>query len=290
MKAARSPLLGAVAILAALLSCKSQEKSSAESAPAASSAAPIATSTDVTFTRVVPKVGTKVNVSRKTTMKFTMAGKVMRENTTLEGSVVVKASDEHRVTRAEIDVREMFTTSQQGTGAEKRSVSPLAGSRYTVTRQEDGKLAAVDANGTKVAAATLKLLDEDFASVFEKNQAGAFLPDRPVKLEEKLTPPSDALLTTLGLKDDGKTIFDGAEFFLRKSDPTGATFDTTMTLTQDIGSGMRLRVKLKGALVLRPTVTWMTSVDLKGPLLLLDRKGDEKGSGDFSLAVQQTYE
>lgn len=288
--AARSPLLGAFTLIAALLACKSSDKPSTETQPVAPGVAPVAAAGEVTFTRVVPKAGTKATVTRKTNMKFTMSGKVVRETTTAGSVFLVKSSDDFRITRAEIDVKELYTTSQEGTGAEKKSVSPLAGSRYVVTRYDDGNLGAVDGGGSKVASTTLKLIKDEFGGVFEKSNDGAFLPDRPVKLEEKLTPSSDALLKTLGLKDDGKAVFDGAEFFLRKSEAAHATFDTTMTLTQDIGSGMRLRVKFKGDLVLRPDVTWATSVELKGPLTLLDRKGDEKGSGEFSLSINQTFE
>src|SRR5688572_29853701 len=140
---ARSVVLVSV-LVGALLGCKafSKDEGSADkgdaappaTAAAAPSAAPAAS--DVTFTKKVPKPGIKGATTRKTASKFTMSGKTFRENSFMQGDFVVKESDEFRVTKAMVDVKELYTTSQEGTGSEKRSVSPLAGSSYIVTRSE----------------------------------------------------------------------------------------------------------------------------------------------------------
>ena len=246
--------------------------------------------TEQAFTNLVPKAGTKVTADRRTNMKFTMAGKVFREATALEASFDVQASDEFRVNKGALDIKELYTVSQEGTGAEKKSVSPLAGSRYVVSRADDGKLSSLDSSGNKTPAAQVKLIKDEFGDAFEKNQTGAFLPDRPVKIGEKLTPASDAMLKMLALKDDGNTLIDGTEFFLRSSANDRATFDVTMTMTQKlVGSGLRLRAKLKGTIEIQPTGTWLVAVDLKGPLTLLDGSGNEKGTGDLSVFLAQRY-
>ncbi len=287
--ALRSLLPGVVVVVSALLACKSADKSS-EQQQAAPVVAPAAPANEIVFQRMVPKAGSRSSISRKTTSKFTMGSKTFRETSTLEATSTVKSSDEFRVTKASLEVKDLHTTSQEGSGTEKKSVSPLSGSTYVITRYDDGKLGAVDTGGTQVAAATLKLIGDEFKGVFEKNEDGAFLPDRPVKLEEKFMPASDALLKLLGAKDDGKTTFDGAEFILKRNDGASVSFDTIMTMTQDIGNGLRLRVKFKGNIDFKPFGTWVTGVDLKGPLSLLDKKGDEKGSGDITVAIKQTFE
>jgi hypothetical protein len=218
-------------------------------------------------------------------------GKTYRESSLLNSSFEVKASDEFRITKASIEVEDLYTTSQEGTGTEKRSVSPLAGSTYLVTRNEDGKLSAQDANGNKVPAATLKLIKDEFGGSFEKSQDAAFLPDRPLKLEEKLMPASDSMLSALSIKDDGNTLIDGTEFFLRSAADGKASFDATMTMTQKVPSaGLRVRSKLKGKLEMRPDGAWIVGVNLKGPITILDSSGNEKGSGELSIAGAQTFE
>lgn len=285
-------------LLSTLLGCKlfsnSTDDSSAkaEASAATPAAAPSAAqpASEVAFQPKVPKAGTKASVTRKTSSKFTMAGKTFRESSFLQSDFLVKESDEFRVTKGSIDVKEFYTTSQEGTGSEKRSVSPLAGSSYVVARAEDGKLSAQDTGGNPVPAATLKLIKDEYASSFEKNQDAAFLPGRPLKLEEKLMPASDAMLKTLGIKDDGTTLIDGTEFFLRSVADGKASFDVSMTMTQKIpNAGLRVRSKLNGKLEMRPDGAWVVGFDLKGPITILDGSGNEKGSGELSIVATQTF-
>jgi len=297
---ARSVVLVSV-LVSSLLGCKAFSKltedgadkgeaTAAASAAAPPSAAPAAPS-ELVFTKKVPKPGIKGATTRKTASKFTMSGKTFRENSFMQGDFVVKESDEFRVTKASVDVKELYTTSQEGTGSEKRSVSPLAGSSYIVTRAEDGKLSAQDSGGNKVPAATLKLIKDEFGSSFEKNQDAAFLPDRPLKLEEKLMPASDSMLRALGIKDDGNTVIDGTEFFLRSTADGKAKFDATMTMTQKIpGAGLRVRAKLSGNLEMVTDGAWIVAIDLKGPITILDGSGNEKGTGDLSIVGTQTFQ
>ncbi len=238
----------------------------------------------------MPKPGTKVSAKRKTDIKFTMSGKVFRDTSGLEATFEVQSADEFRVTKAALDIKEMYTIKQEGSGDEKRSVSPLSGSRYVVTRTDDGKLSALDGSGNKIAANQLKLIKDEFASAFEKDQTGAFLPDRPLKPGERFSPPSDAVLKMLDIKDDGKTTMDGIEFTFASGSADRANFDVSMTLTQNIGFGLRLRAKLKGQIAIKPQGSWLLGVDLKGPIELIDNSGKEKGTGDLSVTATQTYD
>lgn len=265
--------------------------SAAPAAPAPSSPPAPSEPTEVAFVKKVPAAGTKASFTRKTSSKFTMGDKAFRESSVMEAAFEVKVSDEFRVTKGSVDVKELYTTSQDGTGSEKKSVSPLAGSAYVVTRDDDGKLTALNSGGDKVPAATVKLIKDEFGSFFEKSRDADFLPERALKLEEKLMPSSDTMLSALGIKDDGNTLIDGTEFFLTKIEAERAHFDVTLTMTQKIASaGLRVRAKLKGALQVRPDGAWIVGIDLKGPLTILDAKGNEKGTGDLSIAAGQTLE
>ncbi len=276
--------LGAVAILLlSLSSCKVKGD-----AVGSDAAATTAASTDVSFVKSVPKAGTKLTATNKMTMKFTFGGKTFRETEQQTTAVEVEASDEFRVTKAALDVKELFSTKQEGTGDEKKSVNPLAGSRFVVSRTDDGKLSALDSGGAKVSGPNMKELQGHYADVFEKDKAAEFLPNRALKVGEKLVPSTDSVLDMIGIKDDGKTTVDGVEFILKSATADQAEFGVSFTFTQKIDGGLRLRAKLEGTIGVNPKGSRITTVSLKGPLTILDGKGDDKGSGDLSLNGTET--
>jgi hypothetical protein len=290
-------LLSLALLVSVLFACKgvkdliSDDKASAASsaAVAPSAPAPVATaSNEVTFVKAVPKAGTKENAKSHSNVKFTFQGQVIRSTEETSVDVEVQNADEFRVTKAALDVKELYTTNQQGTGNETKSVSPLAGSRFVVTRGDDGKLSALDGAGSKVAAPQRTLLEKHFGTIFERDKTREFLPNRPVKIGEKLIPSSDAVLGLLGQKDDGKSTVDGVEFILRTSTPDKATFAVSLTFTQKLDGGIRLRAKLDGTIDVRPKDSEVVNVSLKGPLALLDAQGNEKGTGDLGFNGEQT--
>jgi hypothetical protein len=265
----------------------------AQSAEPAVSAAPPppsapAAPTEITFKKSVPKVGAKVKADTNTTVKFTVQDKVIRSAEVGSVTVEVQASDEFRITKAALDVKELYETSQEGTGAEKKSVSPLSGSRFIVTRADDGKLSALDSSGSKVASTQISQIDKHYRTIFERDKSREFLPNRAVKIGEKLTPPADAVLALLGQKDDGKSTVDGAEFILRSGTEEKATFAVSLTFTQKLSGAMRLRAKLEGTIDVQPKDSAFPNVTLKGPLSLLDAAGNDKGSGELTFTGSET--
>lgn len=278
-----------VVCLASLPGCSKVLENLAKQAEAGATSEPAPT-TDVTFARRPPKSGSKVTLSQKMALKFTFEGKVFRETTDDQALVSVQASDEFRVTKATIDVKQLITTKQEGIGDEKRSVNPIAGSRFVVSRGDNGKLTAQDAGGAKIAAAQLAQLQEHYDTLFETDKTKEFLPARPVKVGEKLIPSSDAMLKLLGQKDDGSTVIDGVEFILQPSTAQRAPFAVTLTITQKIDPRTRLRSKLAGTIDVRPTDGEISAITLKGPLSILDAGGNEKGSGDLAIDATATFQ
>ena len=282
-------LVTAALVLALLPGCSKIIQNLAEAGAGADAAAAEAKTNEVTFVRHPPKSGSKVNVATKTSVKFTFGGKVFREVTEDSAQVSVEASDEFRVTKASIEVKQLFVTKQEGTGDEKRSVNPLAGSRFIVTRNDDGKLSALDSGGAKVAAPQMAQIQEHFGTLFETDKTQEFLPKRPVKIGEKLIPSSDAVLKLLGQKDDGSTVIDGVEFILQSGTADRAVFNVTLTFTQKLDPRTRLRAKLAGTLEVRPKDSEISGISLKGPLTILDQGGNDKGSGDLSIDATATF-
>ncbi len=285
----RSTRLVALVVTLGLCSCTklmpaTKEDAAVAVAPPSATAAPAAT--EVSFTKKPPKARTKGETTASSKLKFTYQGKVFREENESVAAIEVQASDEFRVTKAAIEVKKLSTTKQEGTAAEKRSTNPLAGSRYIVSRSDDGKLSALDSAGSPVAPALLAELKEHFGDSLERDKTTDFLPKRPVKIGEKLIPSADAVLKLLGQKDDGSATVDGVELILHSASGDKATFNVALTLTVKIDASLRMRSKLDGTVVLRPSDALVTAVTLKGPITLLDPKGNEKGSGD--LAVEGT--
>lgn len=270
-------------LLGVLLACKGTSEK-ATPTPSGTVATTAAKTTDVTFVKGVPKPGSKIGQSTKTSFKFTFAGKAYREEEESVANVDVQAADEFRVTKAAIDVKTLVATKQEGTGGEKRSVNPLAGSRYVLSRTDDGKVSALSSAGTPVPASVLAQLKEHFGDVVEKDTTRDFLPTRPVKIGEKFVPSSDSMLKLLGQKDDGSTTVDGVELILNSATGDKATFNVSMTFTTKLDAHTRLRAKLDGTVDLRPKDSEVTALSVKGPLTILDAGGNEKGNGDMSFS------
>lgn len=286
----RTTLTLMVLCLCALPGCKkllqnlAEVEGGAETTPSAQAAL-----TELTFLRRPPKPGANINVTSKSSVKFTFQGKVFREVNEDSAAVSVQASDEFRVTKAAIDIKQLVTVKQEGSGDEKKSVNPLQGSRFVITRGDDAKLSALDSAGTKVSTPQLALLKEHYGTVFEADKTHEFLPKRPVKIGEKLIPSSDAVLKLLGQKDDGSTVIDGVEFILQSGTIDRAVFAITLTFTQKIDAQTRLRSKLAGTLDVRPKDSEISAISLKGPLTLLDAGGNDKGSGDLAFDSTATF-
>jgi hypothetical protein len=294
----RASVLALALLVSVLLACKGAQDllggassaSQPSAAPATQAATPTAPATpgEVTFVKSVPKAGAKATAASNTTLKFTFQGKVFRSTEVGSLAVDVQGSDEFRVTKAALDVKELYSTNQEGSGTEKKSVSPLAGSRFIVTRADDGKLSALDSSGNKLARAQMAEIEKNYRSIFERDKSREFLPNRPVKVGEKLIPAADAVLGLLGLKDDGSSTIDGVEFILSSATADNATFNVSLTLTQKIPGGMRLRAKLDGTMDVRPRDTTFSNVSLRGPITILDGQGNDKGNGELSFTGTET--
>jgi hypothetical protein len=285
------PAIAFLCCVAALLACKRNDSSPAPSATAASAAAQPAAvaANEVTFTAKVPKAGRTSTIARDLSLSLTMGGKVYRQTEHRRYKVTVKAADDIRVTRALLDIEEMFETEQEGTRTEKKTVSPLAGFKFIASRDDAKKLTAVDPDGAPVSKSLVKALDKDYADTFEKNTLGAFLPNRALKLGEKLNPSESDVMKTLGIKDDGKTSLDGIEFILKSAQAGNATFQIALTWTSKLSAVRRMRAKLAGQLTLQTATVWLVAFELQGPVTVLDSKGKEQGKGTMKFKVDQAF-
>ncbi len=285
----RLPLVLLCVCIVALLACKLKRSGAPSHGAASSSGQTAAPPSEVTFKPKIPPPGTSSTVTRSLGLKLTMGKNAYRQNTFEKFKLTVKAADDVRITKALLDIEEKYETKQEGVAAEKKTVSPLAGSKFIVSRDDAGKVTAIEPDGTAATPSQVKLLEEDFAGIFKKDTVGAFLPDRPLKLGEKLNPSASSLMQMMEMKDDGKTTVDGIEVIFTSVDGGNARFSMAFTLTLGLTGGLRLRAKLNGQLALQTATVWLVSAALSGPVTVLDGKGDEKGRGDMKLGIDQTF-
>jgi hypothetical protein len=277
--------------MAVLLACKLKRSAPASGTSAGSSSAQnVAAPSEVTLKPKIPSPGTSSTVTRALGLKLTMGKEAYRQNSFEKFKLTVKAADDFRITKALLDIEEKYETKQEGVAAEKKTVSPLAGSKFIVSRDDAGKLTAVDAEGTASTPAQVKLLQADFADLLKKDTVGAILPDRPLKLGEKLSPSASSLMQMMDIKDDGKTTLDGIEFIFNSIEGGNARFSMAFTLTMGLTGGLRMRAKLNGQLTLQTATVWLVGAALSGPVTVLDSKGDEKGRGDMKLTADQKFD
>jgi hypothetical protein len=278
--------------IAVLLGCKLKGLGPAGGASTTSSAAQgaaAAAPSDYAFRPKIPSAGTSSTVTRSVALMLGMGNQSYRQNSFDKFKLTVKAADDFRITKALIEVQEKYETKQDGNAAEKKTVSPLAGGKFVVSRDDAGKVSAVDGEGAAVSAAQVKLLGEDYADLLKKDTLGSFLPDHPIKLGEKLSPSASSLMQMLDIKDDGKTTLDGIEFVFTSMDTGSAHFSMAFTLTMGLAGGLRMRAKLSGQLTVQTATVWLVGASLSGPVIVLDGKGNEKGKGDMKFTADQTF-
>jgi hypothetical protein len=279
--------------LAALLACKQAEEAAPAPVTSAASSAAVAAPAamqEVTFVVRLPEpVGTKARLVSDFTMKLTSRGQVTRMAEHEESMTEVKAADGFRVTSLLVDVRDRYEQKQEGTKAEERTVSPLAGSSFVLSRAADGKLSATDGGGRIVTGKQLELLQKGYGDRLEKDPTAEFLPKRPLKLGEKLYPASSTMLRMMRIADDGKTSFESTEFLLESATGGIATFHVELSMVTMLPGSQRLRARLSGEMRFLLDGAWGKQVDLTGPLTVVDARGTEQADGTFSLKATVDY-
>jgi hypothetical protein len=285
----RVPILLAAGALA-LTACKPSSKTSIPEAASAGpqTVAPTAgSSTAVTLTRRVPAAGSKAKQKRDVGLQLTSGGEVMRHSSHDIVTYEVKQVDSNRVTQAKIDVEDLYEANQQGDEAEAKAINPLSGKGFVVTRKSDGRLFALDSTGATASDEQLGLIEQQYGKLFEKDEIGAFVPARPMTVGEKLKPTRAALLEMMQIADDdADTSIEDVDFTLANAETDRAKFDVAMTMTWAMGGGFRLRARLLGKVSLDTSTARLRTLELAGPVVVLDVKGAETGSGGFKAHVE----
>jgi hypothetical protein len=282
-------LVGAVAL--ALAACTPASKGARPAPEAVASEPPAAAPLDppmkaVTFTRRVPAPGSKAKQKRELGFQLSRVGNVMRHTAHDVIEYEVKQADASRVTQAGLVVKELFEANQQGDDPEEKTVNPLSGKRFVLTRNADGRMSALDAAGAALSDQAKASLEEHYGGLFEADKFGAFLPTRPIIIGEKVEPTRGALLEMMQIDDDDRdTSIDDVDFTLAGAENGQAKFEVGMTMTWAMGDELRMRAKLVGSVSVETATARLRTVRLTGPVVVLDAKGTEVGGGQFRAEV-----
>lgn len=256
------------------------------SATATTAAPPDPSAKAVTFTRRVPAPGSKAKQTRDLGFQLSRAGNAMRHTAHDVIEYEVKRADALRITQAGLVVDELYEANQQGDDAEEKTVNPLSGKRFVVTRKADGRLSAHDPAGEALSDDAQASLEERYGGLFDADKIGAFLPARPIAFGEKLTPTRAALLEMMQIdEDDRDTSIDDVDFTLTSAENDQARFNVGMTMTWTMGGELRMRAKLAGSASLDTATSRLRALRLAGPVVVLDGKGAQVGTGQFRAEV-----
>src|SRR5678815_4057358 len=97
-----SALASLVVMIGVLLACKGTETTTTTTVSSASAVVAPPKLTEVSFVKAIPKPGTKIDASLKTAFKFTLAGKMYRNEEETVTTTEVQSADAFRVTKAAI--------------------------------------------------------------------------------------------------------------------------------------------------------------------------------------------
>jgi hypothetical protein len=301
-----STLLAALVTLSALLACKKTDSSAEGTGTGAAAVAEPPAGT--TFTKEVPKVGTKRNEESKTDLsfniKFKRAGKVIHggdfEKTDVEKtrSEVLAVSDD-AVTKVRVTFIEKYAAEGSGKGAPKKKSSPVTGKTYEV-EAVGGKLVITREGGKPMSAAERKVVEKELKSLGKPDKMSAFIPNRPLIEGEKL-PVTQAIVREMfgGGDDEDEVSVDQATFTFRgtrnEGGKTHGLFDASLKITvSPKGEDMGMLMGLTGKLVVDAATSQVLQVSLKGPITMRGKdtraQGELEGEGSMSTSVSATYE
>ena len=303
-------------LLGPLLGCKRGEEHTSQgtSGPASASAAPGAVPSSastlqrVSFVRGVPKKDQVIvyQYERGITMSLSVkqGGKVIKEGNvrdgdTLKKKITVLSSDEWSVNRVRCEYLDKSSTSSQDGGELKKRISVVSGKTYIV-KAKNGEIEVTDADGEPVTKQELTEVKNDHDDLGKPNKLNNLLPDRPIALGEKLSPPPSVILAMLDLlmpssgqeplavKDAGLTF--------KSVEGTGANrvavFDMSLTVIASAQDGKPpAEMALNGTLKLLVDSLLPIEIALKGPITIAASENGMaiRGKGQVKISASATY-
>lgn len=253
----------------------------AASTPAPSAAQPAPSAADgYVFQKKMPAVGARVLESETKTMSLTLnvGGKsakdkpikvVKNDRDTVEKAVEVLAVTADAITKVKVTYRNHSKVEAKD-GADKTTKAPVAGKTY-VAEAKNGAVSVLTEKGAPAPAEEAKIVQKDFKSLGKPDDFQKALPDKPIKVGDKVDSIARALEERMTRDDDGTsktTVESTSVTFVRAGEKGGVktgVFEIAIDLAMDKG-GMVIRMKMKGEVELRLDDGFPVSMSFQAPV------------------------
>jgi hypothetical protein len=261
---------------------------------------------EVTFTRLVPPVGT---VSTETgqigmTLKVTISipGKVDEnadeaKQDTIRKRETVLASDAETITSVKVEYQLATEDEKNKEGKTETTPKIVQGRAYQLTR-ENKRLVITDLEGKPATGEEVEFLKKDYLELEAAPRLGGFLHRRKVAVGEVLELPGEAAREALRLKDSEFKV-ELFEAKLKEVRAVGgrpcAVFDARVKLFLNDG-GAQLAMEPKGELIVTVEQCWLVSTTLAGAIKISGQQapGAEApsvaGEGQLKVGFTTEYE
>lgn len=301
-----------VALVAPLFGCKLVDELRSSSSTQASSAAsvqPLAVASaalaagpssekEVRFSRRVPKKDQII--MSENAMELTMSITVkqgdkvlseanLRQSENEKKKMTVLSADDWSISRVRSEYLDKSSSESADGGEVKKQISVVSGKTYIVAAK-DGSLDVTDADGDAVTKKELEEVKKDHDDLGKSNKMAELLPDRPITIGEKLTPPPGVIRAIMNGGDDSMEIRD-VSLTLKSVEGAGASRVGVFDLTMSVGGAKKpgsppIEMNLSGPLKLLVNSTWPLELNLTGPITMSTTEQGAsvrvKGQGKFS--------
>ena len=211
----------------------------------------------------------------------------------------VLAVDGKAVTKAKITYVEFSKKETEGGKPKIKPKSPLDGNTY-ILALDDGKVVATDGKGGKLAKAEEEALLKKHRNFGKPDPILAGMPEKRIKVGDKVDKLADALREHFKKDDDGKSPLEVTDITVKLAsidkdgDDEVGVFAVELTLgsPKDTKELFSMKMTMKGKIRVRTKDAFATSIDLKGPLTIsgTDPKIKVTGKGDAHMQATTTKE
>jgi hypothetical protein len=308
----RLTVLSVAALAIPLFGCKLLDNLSSkesESGPSASAtamtamSAPAPVEKEVRFSRRVPKKDQVIldEFSMELTMSLTVkqGDKVlteanMRQSETKKKKTTVLAADDWAISRVRCEYLDKSSTESADGGEQKKQVAVVSGKTYIVAAK-NGEVEVTDADGEAVTKKEREEVQKDHDDLGKSNKMAELLPDRPIAIGEKLTPPANVVRAMMNSGDDSMDMKD-VTLTLKSVEGSGANRAGIFDMSMSIGGSKKkgsppVEMSLSGTLKLLVDSTLPLEINLAGPITLDSKEGGAsiRAKGQAKFSAKATY-